>query len=181
MKKTMKRTLGLVLAAMLLTAMLPALAENTAEIETAWNFKVRLDVPEGYEWKKEELGEGIPFTLILLTPKSGSDPVLSLAVAYDEAYAGRSLGDLSPEETDAVFGGIDMEAPSVSRAVTSHGSPLIISDENSEFDEYVDISTLYQGYFVTLTLTPGTPARQIKLEEIDRAVAFLGTVWFITE
>ena len=179
MKKSMSILTAILLAAILTAG--AACAENTVDIPTAWDFQVRLEMPDGYRWEQADLGEGIPFTLILMTPENGSDPVLSLAVAYDEAYAGRSLGDLSPEETDAVFGGIDMEAPSVSRAVTSHGSPLIISDENSEFDEYVDISTLYQGYFVTLTLTPGTPARQITPQEIERAVEFLGTVWFITE
>ena len=61
---------------------------------------------------------------------------------------------------------------------TAEGTKLIIVDENSENDEYAEIFTVYQGYFIGLLLEPAGDV-QVSQEELDLAVQFLSDMQFV--
>lgn len=44
--------------------------------------------------------------------------------------------------------------PVTSIEATSHGTQLILTRETAESDPYLDFTTIYQGYYITLTIFP---------------------------
>ena len=62
--------------------------------------------------------------------------------------------------------------------ITAEGTKLIIVDENSEHDEYAEVFTVYQGYFIGLLLEPAGDV-QVSQEELDMAVQFLSDMQFV--
>ncbi|MBO2515698.1 MAG: hypothetical protein CW338_00280 [Clostridiales bacterium] len=176
----MKRVCSAVLCLVLMMTGLCALAESTY-IDIGTDFLIQVTLPAGYTYEVADMGDGVPLRQVRFLPGSEDGLYMFLYVSYDDSFAGRSYEDLSAEEADLLFGpgAVDMSDPELSYAETSHGSKLVILNENSEKDEYVDISTLYQGYFVELMLVRNDTTVQISGEEIQLAVDMLSEMWFV--
>ena len=103
-----------------------------------------------------------------------------LSLGYSEEYADRSINDLSDEELDSLIAVSvsDFANPTYTLSETAEGTKLIIIDENSGHDEYAEIFTVYQGYFIGLLLEPAGDV-QVSQEELDLAVQFLSDMQFV--
>ena len=167
--------------ALCLVLMLTCLCASAENIDIGTGFLIQLTLPGGYSYEVENLGEDVPLRLVRFLPAGEDGLYMYLYVSYDDSFAGRSYADLSKEEKELLFGAgaVDMSNPSFSYAETAHGTQLVIVNENSDKDEYVDISTLYQGYFVELMLVKNDTSVQITDDEIDLAVDMLSDMWFV--
>lgn len=149
----MKKLFALITVLAMLMGLCAYADSETLQIPTDAGFTILLTVPDGYTMKNEAVKD-IPITVISFLPEKATDVMMTLTVAFDEEFAGRSYMDLSQEEIDSIFmaTAIDMLNPTISFAVTAGGTQVVIIDENSEYDEYAMISTLYQGYWVDVKL-----------------------------
>ena len=114
-----------------------------------------------------------------MTPEEEDGLLMVLSMGYSEEYADRSINDLSDEELENLIAVSkeDFANPTETISQTSEGTKLIIVDENSEHDEYVEIYTVYDGYFIGLLLELAGDV-QVSEEELDVAVKFLSDMQF---
>ena len=63
---------------------------------------------------------------------------------------------------------------------TAHGTKHILVDENSDYDEYAEITTVYQGYFITLLLQPAESGVQLTEAQLQTAVDILSNMEFVS-
>ena len=91
-----------------------------------------------------------------------------------------TFAELSDEEIDSLIAVSmsDFANPTYTLSETAEGTKLIIVDENSEHDEYAEVFTVYQGYFIGLLLEPAGDV-QVSQEELDMAVQFLSDMQFV--
>lgn len=175
----MKKTFSILLCAALFLCAASALAEQAPfVIEMNEKLSVSFIVPENYEISENRYGDIFYATF---TPLNGTDVGVVLSVGASEEYLSRSIGDLTDEELqnliDVATG--DFADPSVTVTETSHGTKLIVLDENSEYDEYAEIFTVYQGYFIT-ALVQRDPETQLTEAELQLAVDVLSQMEFVT-
>lgn len=174
----MKKLFAAMLCAMLVLFAAGAPAEGT---EMSFTINNQLDisvvVPEHYRFD-EEWFQGVLYAT--LVPDADELPSMLLSMGGSEAYADKSINDLTAQELDeliAISIG-DFANPTYAISETAYGTKLIIVDENSDADEYVEIFTLYQGYFVSVMVEPNGQ-RQLTADEIQLAVEFLSNMEFV--
>ena len=103
---------------------------------------------------------------------------LSIAVnvpdgyAFDQTWYGDVLyAQIKPEEEGKLL-------MVLSLGYSEEYADRSINDLNSENDEYAEIFTVYQGYFIGLLLEPAGDV-QVSQEELDLAVQFLSDMQFV--
>ena len=173
----MKKFFAVLLAVMLLPVF--ALAEETQPITVKVNDTLSLSVliPDGYGFDQEWYGDML---YAQMNPEEEGKLLMVLSLGYSEDYADRSINDLSDEELDSLIAVSmsDFANPTYTLSETAEGTKLIIVDENSEHDEYAEVFTVYQGYFIGLLLEPAGDV-QVSQEELDMAVQFLSDMQFV--
>lgn len=178
----MKKCAIVWLVAALLLCCVPALGEETpascvVTIDEALDLSFAL--PEGYMFSENWFG-GILYAEF--DPADSDAASMILSVGVSEEYSGRSIGDLSEEEMETLkeLAAEDFSNPSIAVTETAHGTKLILADENSEYDEYAEIFTVYQGYFIGMLIQPqnGAPLTE---SEIQVAVDVLSGMEFVNK
>lgn len=174
----MKKILCMIMALVMVLSIGSAFAEGSSvEERGAAGFDLHLTVPEGYVLHTEyDPADELGLDILVLIPDDKTKPVMTLTVAFDEAYAGKSLADLNEEEK-ALMAQSDMVNPEIRNEKTKYGSEVIVLDENSDKDEYVLFVSLYEGYFVELMMLK-EDGSQITEEEIQKGLDVLSEVWF---
>ena len=152
----MKKFFAVLLAVMLLPVF--ALAEETQPITVKVNDTLSLSVliPDGYGFDQEWYGDML---YAQMNPEEEGKLLMVLSLGYSEEYADRSINDLSDEELDSLIA-------------------VSMSDFASEHDEYAEVFTVYQGYFIGQLLEPAGDV-QVSQEELDMAVQFLSDMQFV--
>ena len=149
----MKKFFAVLLAMLLLPVF--ALAEETQAVTVKVNDTLSLSVvvPDGYTFDQTWYGDVFYGQL---NPEEEGKLLMVLSLGYSEEYADRSINDLSDEELDSLItvSMSDFANPTYTLSETAEGTKLIIVDENSEHDEYAEVFTVYQGYFIGLLLEP---------------------------
>lgn len=177
----MKKYLSILLACLLALTVFGAAAEETApvEIKVHDGLTISVVVPEGYTFSGDWNGE---ILYADLTPADPAAPAMILSVAASEEYGGVTINDLSEDELNSLIAvcTADYASPSYAISETTHGTKLIVLDENSDADEYVEIVTLYQGYFVQVLMEP-TDESQLTEDQIAVAVQLLSDMKFVTK
>ncbi len=172
----MKKIFALLLAVMLVPAF--ALAETAEPVSVQVNdtLSISVVVPDGYAFEESWYGDVL---YAQMTPEEEDGLLMVLSMGYSEEYADRSINDLSDEELENLIAVSkeDFANPTETISQTSEGTKLIIVDENSEHDEYVEIYTVYDGYFIGLLLELAGDV-QVSEEELDVAVKFLSDMQF---
>ena len=173
----MKKFFAVLLAVLMLPVF--ALAEEAQSVTVKVNDTLSIEVviPDGYSLDQEWYGD---MFYGQMNPDEEGKLLMVLSMGYSEEYADRSINDLSDEELETLISVSmsDFANPTYTLSETAEGTKLIIVDENSEHDEYAEVFTVYQGYFIGLLLEPAGDV-QVSQEELDMAVQFLSDMQFV--
>ena len=173
----MKKVLSILLATMLCLCAFSAVAEETVKINDS--LSISFTVPEGYSFTENWYND---ILYADFAPQTEDGVPMILSVGISEEYLDRSIGDLSEEELQSLtdLATADFSNPSVAMTETAHGTKLILVDENSDYDEYAEITTVYQGYFITLLLQPAESGVQLTEAQLQTAVDILSNMEFVS-
>ncbi len=173
----MKKFFAVLLAVLMLPVF--ALAEEAQPVTVKVNDTLSLEVvvPDGYGLDHAWYGDVFYGQM---NPEEEGKLLMVLSLGYSEEYADRSINDLSDEELDSLIAVSmsDFANATYTLSETAEGTKLIIVDENSEHDEYAEVFTVYQGYFIGLLLEPAGDV-QVSQEELDMAIQFLSDMQFV--
>jgi len=173
----MKKLLALLLILALALCSAYALAEET-QVQISDSLSISFVVPDAYSFQDAWYGD---ILYAELTPEAEGLAAMTLSIGATEEYADRSINDLSDEELDALIAVSisDFSAPTWAISETTHGTKLIVVDENSDYDEFAEIFTLYNGYFISMLIEPANGA-QLTAEELNTAAVVLSDMQFIS-
>ena len=182
----MKKVIALLLSLTLLLSCSAVLAEAAPEkeqlgtININGEFNLKCALPEGY---RVLVTEAISSHLLAtITSEDPEKPILILSVAYDESYATvERMNDLTDEELAFIEGTFhDDYNVEITYAETAYGTKLLIAKEVGEKEDFVDIMSVYQGYFIEFVMAPGQEAtvRTLSEEQIQMCIDFLTNVDF---
>ncbi len=158
-----------------------AASEQLGTLTVNGKFNLQCKMPEGYTLQVVNmLGSKI---VASLNPTAAGKPVGYLSIAFDETYSDVArMNDLSAEELTALENTYkEMNEVEISYSETSHGTKLMIAREVGSDTDFVDILSIYEGYFVEFILTPNTNSASQTLtdEQIQMCIDFLSDVDFI--
>lgn len=145
-------------------------------------FDLTCKLPESYSLQVVNL-RGTAITAAIQSDDM-TKPVLTLSIAFDETYSEvERMNDLSEEDLkilEATFS--ELDDVDISYAETGYGTKLLIAKENDgDGDtEYVEILTIYKGYFIEFDMEASENAAEKSLtdEQIRMCIDFLTDVDF---
>lgn len=109
-------------------------------------------------------------------------PEMYLTIAYDETYSDvERMNDLGEEDMKILEESFsDMNEVIITYNETGHGTKLLIAREVGSDTDFVDILTIYKGYFIEFNMTPNPKAANQALtdEQIQMCIDFLTDVDF---
>lgn len=110
-------------------------------------------------------------------------PQLYLSIAYDDSYSNvERMNDLSADELALLEDSFkDMDEVEISYRETGHGTKLLIAREIGGDTDFVDILSIYQGYFIEFNMTPNpkTVKQTLTEEQIQMCIDFLTDLDFV--
>ena len=110
-------------------------------------------------------------------------PQLYLSIAYDDSYSNvERMNDLSADELALLEDSFkDMDEVEISYRETGHGTKLLIAREIGGDTDFVDILSIYQGYFIEFNMTPNpkTVNQTLTEEQIQMCIDFLTDLDFV--
>ena len=110
-------------------------------------------------------------------------PQMYLSIAYDESYGDvEKLNNLSEADLailEETFK--DMNDVNISYRETTHGTRLMVARETGADTDFVDILTIYKGYFIEFNMAPNPQAADQTLtdDQIQMCVNFLSDLDFV--
>ncbi|MBQ6174009.1 MAG: SH3 domain-containing protein [Clostridia bacterium] len=165
----------------------PQANDNTQQLGTLnvnGAFDLTCRVPAGYEMQVVNMRG----TQIVASVKPTDDmtrPQLYLSIAYDDSYSDVDrMNDLSEEDLAAIEKSFrDMNDVEISYTATGHGTKLMVVRETGSDTDFVDILTIYKGYFIEFNMTPSTnaAAQTLTNEQIGMCVDFLTDLDFVAK
>jgi len=187
----MKKLIALLLALAMLCSV-AAFAEETevaeiaepgvsVELDQIVDFSLKLDaIPEGYVYDEYTVDGMIYFTLS--NPDDEDALIYAGSVAFSEEFDGYTLvvADLTEEQIaqmEAMIVGDEWLAPTFAFDKTAHGTDVIIVNENDGISDYAEIVTIYQGYFITISLLKAEG--QIADSDIAAGVQAMSDIWIV--
>lgn len=144
-------------------------------------FDITCKLPDNYNLQVVNLRGGKIVASIL--SDDITSPQLYLSIAYDETYGDiERMNDMTPEQLavlEATFS--DMNEVEITYQNTGHGTKLMIARETGSDTDFVDILTIYKGYFIEFNMTPNPNAANQTLTnaQIGMCIDFLTDMDFI--
>ena len=183
----MKKIIAILLSLALLLGCAAGLAEETEKynfgtVRANGEFTLMGILPEGYKV--------IPFELdddSILSYIRSEDPTkleMTLAIAFDETYSDvERLNDLDDEQLailEKTFTDTDPYA-NIIYDETAYGTRLLLSRTTSETYDSLIAFSIYKGYCIEFTMTPGNVAVDQKLtdEDLENCNRFLSELDFV--
>ncbi len=155
--------------------------ESLGKLDVNGAFTLQCKLPEGYSLQVVNM-RGTKIVASVLS-EDKEKPMLYLSVAYDEVYSNvERMNDLSEEDLKVLEASFtDMNEVEISYKETAYGTKLLIAKEVGEDTDFVDILSIYKGYFVEFIMTPNPDASSQKLTDaqIQMCIDFLSEVDFI--
>ena len=156
-------------------------SEKIGSLNVNGRFDLQCRMPEGYTLQVVTSSDAK--VEANLNPFSTVSPVLTLTIAFDETYADVArMNDLSNEELAVLEESFrEMNDVEISYTETSHGTKLLIAREVGPEEDFVDILSVYDGYFVEFVMKPNPNAADKTLTDaqVKMCVDFLSDVDFI--
>ena len=184
----MKRFLAVLLGLTLLLGCAVGLGESAdrqifGTVRTNGEFTLIGNLPEGYRVIPFEQSDDV----ILSTIRSDDPtrPEMVLSIAFDETYADVDrMNDLDDEELailEKTFTDTD-PAVNITYDETQLGTRLLMARTTSEIYDYLDILSIYKGYFVEFVMYPGeeAPEQHLTDEQIAACNDFLTELDFVS-
>lgn len=145
------------------------------------DFDLTCKLPKDYELQVVNIRGGKIVASILSADIT--KPQLYLSIAYDDTYGTVArLNDLTDEELAVLEGSFSsMNQVEITYSQTGHGTKLLIAREIGDDTDFVDILTIYNGYFIEFNMTPNPNAANQTLsnEQISMCVDFLTDLDFV--
>ncbi|MBQ6173778.1 MAG: SH3 domain-containing protein [Clostridia bacterium] len=144
-------------------------------------FTLQCRLPEGYSMQLVN-GKGSKISA-MITPTDKEKPTLQLTVAFSEEYYNvKRMNDLHEEDLKLLEGTFtEMDDVEITYTETAYGTKLLVARETGENEDFVDIMSVYEGYFIEFLMTPNSQAADARLtdEQIRMCVDFLSELDFI--
>ena len=184
----MKKIFALLLSLALLLGCAAGLAEAPGDKQTFGTLRVNGEftlkglLPEGYQIVPYKQSEDA--VICMIQSDDNTRPSLILSIAFDETYSDvmplNDLDDAALAILERTFTDIDPYA-SITYDETAHGTRLLLCRTTTDTYDYLDITSIYQGYFVELVMVPGTGAAEAKLtdDQISTCIDLLSDLDFI--
>ena len=159
----------------------PAGKEALGSLTVNGEFDLQCKLPEGYNIQVVNMRG----SKIVATIQSADilKPVLYLSIAFDETYSDvERLNDLNDEALAVLEESFrTMNDVEISYRETGYGTKLLIAREVGNDTDFVDILSIYKGYFVEFNMTPSPSAGGITLteEQIRMCIDFLTDLDFV--
>ena len=154
--------------------------EKLGSLSVNGEFDLTCRLPEDYKLQVVNTrGEKIVASVL---SDDMTKPEMYLTVAYDETYGDvERMNDLSEEDLKILEESFsDMNDVNITYSETGHGTKLLIAREVGSDTDFVDILTIYKGYFIEFNMTPNPKAANQALtdEQIKMCIDFLTDVDF---
>ena len=155
--------------------------EQMGKLNVNGEFSLQCQLPEGYSMQLiNTLGTKIN---AFITSENPEKPILQLSIAFDDLYSDVArMNDLSPEAIaflESTF--TDMNDVEISYKETAYGTKLLIAKEVGDDTDFVDILSVYRGYFIEFVMTPNPTAQNQTLteEQVQMCIDFLSELDFV--
>ena len=183
----MKKILAIVLC-LVLALSVAAFAETATEEKTEigsltinGEFTLKATIAEGYTIIPFDLDPMV--SIWFISSDDVNKPIMSLVIAFDEAYADvYRINDMDEEQLailEATW--TDEYEVEISYPETAHGTKLLQAVEVGDYTDFVSFFAIYEGYCIEFTLLANPEAEEVNLtqEEIDMAIKFLSDLDFV--
>ena len=185
----MKKIIAILLSLALMLGCAAGIAEEAeagkqtfGTIRVNGEFTLKGLLPEGYKIIPFELDDDS--ILSYIRNEDPAKPEMTLAIAYDETYSDvERLNDLDDEALavlEKTFTDTDPYAD-ITYDETAYGTRLLMARTTSETYDSLTVFSIYKGYFVEFTITPGKVAVDQKLtdDEVAQTNYFLSELDFV--
>ncbi len=155
--------------------------EQMGKLNVNGEFALQCQLPEGYTMQLiNAMGTKIT---AFITSEDKEKPVMQLSVAFDDLYANvKRMNDLSDADLKVLEESFtDMNEVQISYTETSHGTKLLVARETGADKDFVDILSVYEGYFIEFVMSPNPEAQDQTLTDtqIQMCVDFLSELDFV--
>ena len=178
----MKKLIALLLALLMLGSV--AFAETTEDVanyeeQDVLDFTITMDaIPEGYTMTLVEY----EFGPVAIFTSDASDVQYEVNVVYSELFDGYTMDlealteDEEAEMREMLSAGYSM--PSFTFDKTSHGTDVIIIDEQDADSDYGEIFSIYEGYMITMVVMKNDTLTD---EDYALGLQILSDMWFVAK
>ena len=169
----MKKLIALCLA--LLLCLTSAMAiDRYSSIELTDKMNIQLELPEGYRVKKDRQDSALYASI---TTDDEDKPQYTFSIAFADLSEGPTPGEMTDEDIELAkeLVGSDFANPTFTVMTTGEGTKFLVINENDAEDDYVLMSTNYEGYFVQMYIEPAY-GMDVAEEDITTALAILTSI-----
>ena len=154
--------------------------EKLGKLSVNGEFEITCKLPKDYKLQVVDVrGENI---IASVTSEDITKPQMYLSIAYDELYGDvERMNDLSDEELAILEDSFkEMDQVEIEYRQTGLGTKLMVVREVGNGQKFIDILSVYKGYFVEFNMTPNPNAAVQDLTEaqIQTAIQFLTDFMF---
>ena len=154
--------------------------EKLGKLSVNGEFEITCKLPQDYKLQVVDVrGENI---IASVTSEDITKPQMYLSIAYDELYGEvERMNDLSDEELAVLEDSFkEMDQVEIEYRQTGLGTKLMVVREVGNGQKFIDILSVYNGYFVEFNMTPNPNAavQDLTEEQIQMAIQFLTDVMF---
>ena len=154
--------------------------EKLGKLSVNGEFEITCKLPQDYKLQVVDVrGENI---IASVTSEDITKPQMYLSIAYDELYGEvERMNDLSDEELAVLEDSFkEMDQVEIEYRQTGLGTKLMVVREVGNGQKFIDILSVYKGYFVEFNMTPNPNAavQDLTEEQIQTAIQFLTDVMF---
>ena len=154
--------------------------EKLGKLSVNGEFEITCKLPQDYKLQVVDVrGENI---IASVTSQDITKPQMYLSIAYDELYGEvERMNDLSDEELAVLEDSFkEMDQVEIEYRQTGLGTKLMVVREVGNGQKFIDILSVYKGYFVEFNMTPNPNAavQDLTEEQIQMAIQFLTNVMF---
>lgn len=155
-------------------------AQKLGTLNVNGEFELTCKLPDGY--KLQVVSANGDKIIASVLSEDTAKPQLYLSIAFDESYSGvERMNDLSDEELALLESTFQaMNDVDITYRETGYGTKLLIARETGSDTDFVDILSIYKGYFVEFNMTPNPKAADQTLTDaqIQMCIDFLTDVDF---
>ena len=155
--------------------------EQMGTLNVNGEFSLQCKLPEGYTMQLiNTLGTRIN---ALITSADNEKPVLQLSIVYSDAYGTTDrMNDLTDEELKQLeLSFLEMNDVDITYGETAYGTKLLIARETGDDTDFVDIMSVYKGYFIEFVMSPNALASNQTLSDaqVQMCIDFLSELDFV--
>lgn len=154
-------------------------ADGYSSIELTDTISILLEVPEGYNVMK--MRQDSVLYAGIYTVQEGKAQY-NLSIAYSDLAPLITIDLMTEENIEQAkqIIGLDFANPVYTVEATAHGTKFLVINENGAEEDYVQMVTNYEGYFIQMYIN-AAEGENVSDEDIAAALAILSSLTFKAE